>query len=1088
MISNRLLSVKEPFQKGRIAMKDHMMMDEQKAKEIIVNKEDEDQKFREEQEKELEKQRERFEKAKLAKLAKKKAEPEEEPLQQDIEELLEEGREQVEQNMPEPLPEEIAQKQKEKVRSKEADDIDSRITKTLDADAFARKASKVIGNFYKNKRETASETMYRNIQGYKEQETDKEKLPNMARIRESHEAKYKTTVKKHILKPDEVIREKIVEDKDEKTARKKACMKLITREVNDVTDMKVKARYSVDIESKKKMDFQTFNTISGFGPLLGEDKLKDVVALYGLSTLEDRRFNDVKEKMEALKAQISQKKGAATKEEMDRLRELERQHGELAAKKELAKEQGSFPAMDMLTDSIMKIDLSAYDLSNDEQIARNAGELEKMSSAVKSYTELLNKNPEYFEKKMLQTTDKDKFGAKNVGGEILKKLDKLTAVANYYRLRKLVIEDDLYASLANEEITMEEEKDDSVKMKNLKKNLRLSYLAGVRMEEALGNHNMAVGQFDTVDKQAEIIRGSRMKTGFSASERDDDRANTMKLLYADEKDEITRRDVEEKYLREQQADGKSIMDRAFEHLNDFATQNKEIDRMEQERFFFAPNKQYSMTTIDPNKQRTTPAAGKYVGAVSNVGKVADTLYKNKYVEKTHKTELRDRYLEMGRKKTNSPSWGADPHFEGGKSEYLKELTLSDSWARMETAFSTSWAYKRTDDEMMEMYDLLSIQKDEEKWKEISKDPDKLAYYESAYKEMAMKAYSIAYATSVRTAQSVSMASLLLHPIDLFEQSSIEHRGITMGNVVPTNMLTPSNEPLIRKLFEENNKDGHILFDYDNFCDMHGFTGNINFKYLSFSGIYHGLSYEPSYEEDRPEIEYYSNQISYVEQILPEWEEFKKKNADNPEAINKITKYDESETTIVSIWYMGQHPELFDADHLKMKVDGDYLFGNSIHNGMASCLDQAEPVITKLIAEKKIAMPSEEEIAAYEKSLKERNMPPCRTQTAVNEHIKDMDRLISIRKDIIKESKDKLKKQLAAKDAKQEEIDKLNEDVKRKENDLIDLQDKKAALEKIKQNIAKDPYGIRLITSGFAEFKYISSIDGKERMLNSSAAY
>ncbi|MBO6215140.1 MAG: hypothetical protein J6N76_06345 [Lachnospiraceae bacterium] len=957
---------------------------------------------------------------------------------------------------------ETAQKVTLKNRTRSRDDFDQNPVKQYEykkeEGGFADKLihgrfARMAGNASKKLKSTFSSLMKD-----EKKNIERNKIPNVERLRNEHEAITRTRIIKHTLKPDEAIIEKVVEDKEEKTARKEACRKLITRNVNDVNDLMIKKRASVGIDAKKRMDYRSFQTLSNFGGYLSDNELSDMTELFGQGTRVKRRMDAVNEEIESLQKVIDQKKAEAAKKqqaadvhvEEERIAELNGKLLDISSEKEKADKEGTFPAMDMMTDVIMKIDITSFDLSNDEAIARNAADLEKMACAVKSYTSLLTQNPDYLKNMLYKTTDEKKFGAKNYGGEIMKQLDRLTAVSNYYRLRKLVIEDDLYASLTNEEISMEEEQNDSVKMKNLKKKLRMSYYAGARMEEMFGNIKIASADPYTKDEKASLIRGREMKVKFSVSESDGERADTLRLLYNDEKDAKIKRDNEKAYLNEKVIGGKSVMDETFEFLNEFSQQNQAIDRMEQERFMFAPEKQYHMTTLDPKKQRTTPAAGKYIGYIANVGGASDMPFVYKAVEKRGKKELRQKYKDLA-KKTGEQNWGEAPTFVGGKSDYLKDISISDNWNRTDLAFSTEWAYGRTDDEMIEMFDLLSVQKDKN-WNQIKQDPEKLAYYESAFKEMTMKCYAIAYATAVRTAESVGVDMLLLHPVDLMQQMTLEHRTITMGNVVPGNMLEENNMPRIQKLFEENNKDGHVLFDLEDFKETFDINGNVNFKYTSFAAIMRNIMYPP--DEDTID-RIIKDEDFYTKYVKPEWEAFKAENANHPEKIREVIKFGVGESKGVAVWYVNRHPELFDTKHLTQIYD----FKPEINKAIGQMIDKNEASIAKLIAKKRLVMPTKEQLEAYEKSLKDRNMPPTRSVEFIEESIADIEENLRIMTRSTKKNWNELKALMEKKDISEDEqkkTEKLKKEIKHEEEVIIDLKDQIRTLEKVKRKWTRIP--------------------------------
>ena len=157
---------------------------------------------------------------------------------------------------------ETAQKVTLKNRTRSRDDFDQNPVKQYEykkeEGGFADKLihgrfARMAGNASKKLKSTFSSLMKD-----EKKNIERNKIPNVERLRNEHEAITRTRIIKHTLKPDEAIIEKVVEDKEEKTARKEACRKLITRNVNDVNDLMIKTRASVGIDAKKRMDYRSF--------------------------------------------------------------------------------------------------------------------------------------------------------------------------------------------------------------------------------------------------------------------------------------------------------------------------------------------------------------------------------------------------------------------------------------------------------------------------------------------------------------------------------------------------------------------------------------------------------------------------------------------------------------------------------------------------------------------------------------------------------------------------------------------------------------------------------------------------------------
>ena len=348
--------------------------------------------------------------------------------------------------------------------------------------------------------------------------------------------------------------------------------------------------------------------------------------------------------------------------------------------------EGVCPVLDELTNEIMKIDATTFRLGSDAELARNASELESMSRAVSAYMGLLKQEPKYRE---YLFNRKSKNGTATWGDKVLTQLDRLSAVSEYYRLRRIVIEDEYYINNANEEIPLQEKKGDTTAVRHLKGNLRASAMA-----------------------------------------------------------------ASDQYVRS----------------------------IENERYMQPPLWLQNALTLDPEeikKKKDNKDAGFTGGSPAS-----DFPMVSKYVRESGHRPLYDKIFKMGKEKTKTNTWGKSPKFLGGD-ETLNKITISDDWSRAMNAYASEYSYRRTDEEMLEMMDILSIQMDEEKWKEIGKDPEAVAFYESAYKEMLMKNVSMILSSAKRMTQTISVKLLSMHSADLVQQMTIGVRSVIMNNAIIT---------------------------------------------------------------------------------------------------------------------------------------------------------------------------------------------------------------------------------------------------------------------------------------------------------------
>jgi hypothetical protein len=134
-------------------------------------------------------------------------------------------------------------------------------------------------------------------------------------------------------------------------------------------------------------------------------------------------------------------------------------------------------------------------------------------------------------------------------------------------------------------------------------------------------------------------------------------------------------------------------------------------------------------------------------------------------------------------------------------------------------------------------------------------------------------------------------------------------------------------------------------------------------------------------------------------------------------------------------------------------------------------------------------PTEEEINAYEQSLKDRNF------FAIREPSESYDKE-DIQSDIKKFQgfKDDAQKKLAElqgqKGGTPEEIKKRNEKIRENENKIVNYNGRVAELKKIleyangaDEKLEEDPYALRMVTSGFKELEYDNN--GKTQIVQTS---
>ena len=137
-------------------------------------------------------------------------------------------------------------------------------------------------------------------------------------------------------------------------------------------------------------------------------------------------------------------------------------------------------AMDRMLAVLTNFKLENLDLSNDKVLADHAKELEELTWRVSAFESLATKNG-YFDGLDLDTEK-----------TVNKKLDMLKSVATYYNLRKEVINDPMYKSHYNEELSMDVTAAETPEQKVLAEKLLKAHLAGVEMMKQNGTDSKTI--------------------------------------------------------------------------------------------------------------------------------------------------------------------------------------------------------------------------------------------------------------------------------------------------------------------------------------------------------------------------------------------------------------------------------------------------------------------------------------------------------------------------------------------------------------------------------------------------------------------
>ena len=304
--------------------------------------------------------------------------------------------------------------------------------------------------------------------------------------------------------------------------------------------------------------------------------------------------------------------------------------------------------------------------------------------------------------------------------------------------------------------------------------------------------------------------------------------------------------------------------------------------------------------------------------------------------------------------------------------------------------------------MGEMLELLNIQHTEY-WETVKDDKEAVAYYESAFKEMAMRDIEAHYGCTKRLANTVGSKLLVMHPADLAMQYSYRLKIQMMGSFSSANIDNPENRERVEKLFAENNKDGRFAFDAEDFTRLSAFMSTASWK-LGNSGniIYKAAAgdYSPDDESDGGDFADAEKKIlgkagigqknqrikkdlqKSLNTLKEKLDTLKDRGAAEKEirATEKEIRDIEKDLKVidgcgVGYYWALKHPERYNQKTFLSKgSNGKFLFGQQFRLNGRAVYRTAAAELKDILDNNVLAPLDEKELKAYEASLKERKMP------------------------------------------------------------------------------------------------------------------
>ena len=522
---------------------------------------------------------------------------------------------------------------------------------------------------------------------------------------------------------------------------------------------------------------------------------------------------------------------------------------------EVENKKQRFEALDDMTEIIMKIDLASLDLSSDRAIAANAAELERVSGMAAAFDKLINKNPDYSDE--LRTRKNEK--GDNLGEKLSQKMDVLLAVSDYYRVKKLLIEDETYTKYLNSEIGMDRKESDSFQVGRLKKLIRAAYYLGQNLAAKTRNGFMQVpldveenpyaegydklkAEDDTAMRllstdpsyEESFSKDQEYKVEALKKEKAEKEAELFKLRQ--EYDElISDKKVKEYKVVSSGAEGydaeldkrakrREKLEREIDYLSEDVkiadvnmryeynlTDRQRIERviygLEAERLF-VPQRWIKMSLDCPEKNDDP----NYVWSTMS-GNESIALY----TKNTGRTEIAKAITDYKAAQLNVI------HFDGLEQRYAKPGF--DSFDRILGYFAGPNAYGYSNQEMMEQFEIFAdvcLKMDE-----IKKDPGVEKYYESAYKAMVKQYHLQMYGLVQRIKNGLGDVPFALTTVDFTHQMTNMLRAELMAMSVITNPFNDENMPYLKQLFRDD-PEGKYPIDMDEYDQIGDAYSSITF--------------------------------------------------------------------------------------------------------------------------------------------------------------------------------------------------------------------------------------------------------------------
>ncbi len=601
---------------------------------------------------------------------------------------------------------------------------------------------------------------------------------------------------KHILKDDETVTENIhyygssekLEEKRKENAEMLHAGRFVTK------DLKAEYRRGTDIGVKAAVGYRSFQQLSQFFPAfmqdgVNKDAFNEMVSKYGKQTDAPERFE----------------------------------------------------VMDKLTEKIMGINPSDFDFSSDSAIAQKASSFDSMHTMVEAYRELIEDNPHYVQ--LLKNTKNDD-EADSYFDKVSKQMEKLTAMSDYYRIRRMIMSDPEYIATGGD-VEQEIKETDTKGTRHFKELLRTSYHLASNLNRVLGANDIDVpvpleGQnelsktvYGKLDEAVKINKNEYREAGNHATE------------YALRRENIIRDELD-RLEREQDKKADPQMRNCLGKITDISRTVKVFDEKKGKY-------------VEKKVKHSTPFIGGY-GCITPGFLESQTFHDGYIQNRDVRPGLQERLKAIAQKMCNN-SLSHDAHYPSKKyPELARKVEAMDNIVRMVQKLMLELNDDISDSEIVEFVETLLVSNskdffnrhaaDEKRAKGQQLSPeeqnlapigeDEFSYYEDAYTEATMRSFYRHNALFEQVEQSLGAKALLLHPVDLAIKypevvQRLVNTNITITNIIKDNAKQPLMS-FINKYNQNHTKRNKYKLDAQKFVDCADLYGSITFKLTFFTHV------------------------------------------------------------------------------------------------------------------------------------------------------------------------------------------------------------------------------------------------------------